>query len=101
MTNVNIIKKNEIGKELWDQITDDVYVTSYQEHRKQSNFYTRWVFEVSEEYFPNHPELWGFWESDTFIHDTEYGGDFEYIDTLYRVTEEVKIVETREWMRVK
>jgi hypothetical protein len=97
---INKITPDSVGKELFEMITDDNYDVSYQEHRRSSNFYTRWVFEINEEYFPDHPELWGFWESNTFLYDTEYGLDEGNIYELTRVEKKSKTIVKEYWDKV-
>lgn len=97
---INKITRETVGKDLFKQITDDVYDTSYQEHRRGSNFYTRWVFEVNEEYFPKHPELWGFWESNDFVFDSEYGLDGDEINELVRVEKKTETIVNTYWKKV-
>lgn len=82
----------------FNEFIDDYIDESYSEHRRASNFYTRRIFEINEEYFPTFPELWGFWESNTFIFDSEYGFDKDEIDELTRVRKKIVIVETEEWV---
>lgn len=98
---VNKITRKTIGEELFNQILDDIYETSSSEHRRGSGFYVTWVYEVNEEYFPDHPELWGFWESNVFIHDTEYGSDNRDIEELTRVEKVKNTVTIEEWVSVK
>lgn len=85
--------------DIWPLITDDVYEESYRAHRKQSNFFVNWVYRVDKDNLPDRPELWGFWETDTLIHDTEYGCD-ERIETLHRVTPAETVIVKKEWRRV-
>lgn len=85
--------------EIWQLITDDVYEESHREHRKQSNFFVKWVYKIDESLLPDRPELWGFWESNTLIHDTEYGLD-ERPSSLFRVEQFEKVTVSREWRHV-
>jgi hypothetical protein len=94
------ITRESIGKELFDAIIDDSIDESYSEHRRSSNFYTRFIFEVNEDLFPGYPELWGLWESDTIITDTEYGWERSDIDALYRVEKKTKTIVKEYWERM-
>jgi len=97
---INVITSETIDKDLFDQIIDDVYDTSHQDYRKGSSFYTKWIFEINEECFPDHPELWGFWESNIFIYDEEFGLDNGDIYQLTRVEKKTKIIEKEYWAEV-
>ena len=97
---INVITSETIDKDLFNQIINDPYDTSYKEHRRGSNFYTKWVFEVNEEYFPDHLELWGFWESNDFIFDDEYGLDDGDIYQLTRVEKKTKTIVEEYWAEV-
>jgi hypothetical protein len=98
---INKITPESVGEELFESITEDSCDTSYQDHRRASNFYTRWVFDINEEYFPDHPELWGFLESNTFVYDTEYGRDNGDIYELYRVEKKTKTIIKEYWDKVE
>ena len=105
MMNVEGLSKmiNEISKkdypELWSSIIDDIYEIVNQEHRRGSNFYANMIFCIDEEFFPNNPELHGYWMSNTIIWDSEYGFDDE-ITVLHRVKKVKKVIETEEWLDV-
>lgn len=96
---MNIIRKADYPK-LWDDIVDDFREYSFRQHRRQSNFYTRCIFHIDESISPENPELYGYWESDTFVDDSEYGRDGDEIDVLYRVKQQKKIIEKLEWVRI-
>lgn len=55
---------NEITKDMypdiWDLILEDYYDIE-KDHRKGSSFYCTLVYLIDEEFFPNHPELHGYW----------------------------------------
>jgi len=97
---INIITKDKYP-DIWDLITEDFDEFSSKEHRRGSNFYVTTIHTIDQERFPEHPGLWGIWESGTYIYDTEYGTD-EVPETLHRVelvTKE-KVVKVAEWVRV-
>lgn len=83
----------------WDSFIDDFHTKSYEEHRRGSNFFTRFVYEINEKYFPHHPELWGFWESETVVWDSEYGSD-DRVDVLHRVEKKEKQIIETVWEKV-
>ena len=94
------ITRETVGEDLFQQIIEDSYDTSYEEHRRGSSFYTKWVFEVSEELFPDRPELWGFWESNNFIFDSEYGLEESDIEELTRVEKKTKTIVKEYWEKI-
>jgi len=98
---MNKIDRDSIDKELFDNIIDDSIDESYNERRRGSNFYTKQIFEVNEEFFPDHPELFGFWESNTFVTDAEYGWDKCDIYELTRVEKKTRTIVEEYWERVK
>ena len=87
--------------DLFNELIEDYYEILYQEHRRGSNFFTKWIIEINEEYFPDFPKWWGFWETNTFIWDETYGYDKSEIDELNRVELVEKIVKTTEWIKVE
>lgn len=87
--------------ELWNEILDDIYELIEGEHRRGSNFYANQIFEINEEFFPNNPELHGFWMSNTVVWDDDYGCDRSDITELFRVKKKKVIVEKEEWSVVQ
>lgn len=96
---INKITRESIGEELFNMITEDYFDISYKKHRRDSNFFSRLIFHIDEEHFPEHPELWGFWETPTFIYDEEQG-DYSGFDTLIRVEKKTKSVIKEYWETV-
>ena len=94
----------ESAKELnidFDNLINDFEEHSYQEHRRGSNFYTRSIVEINEEWFPEVPrEFDGFWETNMYVSDDDYGYDDHEIQELNRVEKKVKVVETTYWEKV-
>lgn len=91
-----ILRKD--NPELFDEIIDDMYEESYSDHRRGSSFYTKWVYLVDEEGFPDLDSIYyGFWESNIFVNDTEYGRYEGDINELTRVEKVEKIVTTYQW----
>ncbi len=76
------------------------YDTSLCEHRRGSNFYTKWIYQFTEVEFPSNPEFWGFWETNSFVNDTEYGYDIYDIYELNRVELRTKIIEETVWVAI-
>ncbi len=87
--------------ELFREIIEDEYERSHEEHRRGSNFYVQSIYKIDEAYFPDFPKWWGFWESNTYIRDSEYGCDENEIYELTRVEKKEIVVTTSEWVPVK
>lgn len=81
----------------FDSITDDWDGFTCRKHRRGSTFFTKRLYECNEEFYPEYPELWGFWESNLIVDHTEYGTEDE-INELTRV--EQVAVTTYEWKPV-
>ena len=97
---MNKITRESIGKELFDQILDDIHEFSYKEHRRGSSFFVKSIFLVNEEWFPNNPELWGFWESNDVVWYDDCGYENRDIFELTRVEKKEKTVVVEEWVEV-
>ena len=95
----------ETAKELgfdFNELIQDLDETSYEEHRRGSNFFKRSIVAINEQWFPQVPrELDGFWETNTYVHDSEWGHDSSEIITLNRVELKEKVVTTRYWAKVE
>lgn len=80
---------------------------SYNEHRRNSNFYTKSIIQLSEEdkeYFPtieNFEQFYGTWETNQYISDTEYGTDMDEIIELNRVELVEETVTVKTWKLIK
>jgi hypothetical protein len=85
----------------FDSFISDFYETSYQEHRRGSNFYTRSIVWLDEQFEPDFPELWGFWETNTYIWDDDDGYNKFEIDELTRVEKKTKIIEETYWAPIQ
>jgi hypothetical protein len=94
----------ETAKEMgidFENLISDMEIISYEEHRRGSNFYTRSVVEIKEEWFPEVPrELDGFWETNTYVSDSDWGHESSEIYELNRVEKKVKVVETTYWEKI-
>lgn len=92
MTN-KLTRENFTGD--FDELMDSFHEQSVFEHRKQSNFYTQTVIEISEASWPElDRELDGLWESNEYVHDTEQGYEESDITEYNRVNavEETHVV---------
>lgn len=99
---VNKITRETIGKELFDNIIDDPYDTeTFKQHRRGSNFFVQWIYEVDKEFFPEHPELWGYWLTNDFIFDSDYGYEKSDITELDRVEMKEVVTTVTDWVIVK
>jgi hypothetical protein len=86
----------------FNSLINDMDEISYEEHRRGSNFFTRSIVVINEEYFPEIPrELDGFWETNTYISDSDYGHESSDIYELDRVEKKEKVVTTIYWEKVK
>ena len=94
----------QIAKELgidFDILIEDFQEDSYEEHRRGSNFFTRSITEISEKYFPELPrELDGYWETNTYVFDSDYGREDSDIQELNRVEKKERIITETYWEKV-
>lgn len=98
---INKILKKDYP-DLFEEILEDEEIEhSLDEHRRGSNFYRQSIFKIDQENFPDFPKWWGFWESNRYIWDSEYGMDDDEIYELNRVERKEKIVTTYSWVQVK
>lgn len=80
---------------------------SYSEHRRGSNFFTKSIIEFTSEddefypEIPNFSELYGYWETNQYIHDDNYGTDWSEVYELTRVIKEPVVVTTFKWVEIK
>jgi hypothetical protein len=75
---------------------------THHQHRRGSNYFTRWLIKFDADSLPEHPEIHGLWETDTFIMDHEYGATDDGIpDTLFRVEEKTRMVEQKYYERIR
>lgn len=95
----------ENAKELnidFNYLIEDFYCESYSEHRRGSNFHTRSIVMINEEYFPDvSRELDGFWETNTYIWDDNYGYEGSDIQEVTRVEKKEIVVTTTKWVPVQ
>lgn len=93
--------RSDVGNENFDNFIDDYHAYSHDEHRRGSNFYTKAIVLINEEFFPQFPEYWGYWETNMFIRDTEYGWERDEIYELTRVEMQTIMVPKNVWVAVK
>lgn len=95
----------ETAKEMgidFDALISDMDIRSYEEHRRGSNFFTRSIVEINETWFPQVPrELDGFWETTTYISDSDWGHESSEIQFLDRVEQREKVVVIHHWVKVE
>jgi len=85
----------------FDELLEDFLEDSYDNHRRGSSFYKQSIVEISEKNYPHiDNELYGFWETNEYIFDTEYGYDKRDIHTLNRVVQKEKTIVKTYWERI-
>lgn len=86
----------------FEDLIEDFEEHSYKKHRKGSNFFTRSIVHLKKDIFDfNLPdEFVGFWETNTYITDTNYGPNKEEIYELNRVVKDTIIVKKEIWKLV-
>ena len=72
---------------------------TYRDHRRGSNYFTKVLLKFDADNLPEHPEIHGLWETDTFIKDHVYGTD-TLPDVVYRVEEKTRSIEEIYYERV-
>lgn len=98
---IKTITRDSIGKELFDNIIDDIFEFSRHEHRRGSSFYTQAIYHVDEDSFPDNPELWGYWGSNMATWDDDEGFVNADIYELTRVEKKPKTIVVEEWVPVE
>jgi hypothetical protein len=86
---------------VFEHLIDDFIDDSYDEHRRGSSFYRKSITEINEEYYPQvSRELDGFWETNLYVWDDNYGyGDGE-IHEVNRVEKKEVVITKTEWVIV-
>jgi hypothetical protein len=85
----------------FDELLDNFYDDSFVSHRRGSSFYKQSIVEINEEHYPNvDKELYGFWETNEYMWNDDYGFDREDIDTLTRVVSKEKTITVKYWEKV-
>ena len=91
-----VITEADVGKELWTDLLSDFLEFSVKEHRRGGTFFVQQIVKVDGEFFPNNPELFGFWETNQFIW-SEQDYDKRDITELRRVHKAVKTTTVESW----
>ena len=82
----------------FDEFIDDYWENSEFESRKGSTFWVKRIYQIDEQFFPDFPDLWGFWESNKFVYDESTGdywrGD---ITELTKVEKVEKTIVVQSW----
>lgn len=74
---------------------------SYQEHRRGSNFWIKSIICINAEWYPKVPrEFDGYWETNQYVSDDEYGYDKSEITTLCRVEQKERIIKETYWEKI-
>lgn len=85
----------------FDELLEDFYTDSFVNHRRGSTFYKQSIIEINEKHYPDvDKELYGFWETNEYIWNDDYGFDREDIDTLTRVVSKEKTITVKYWEKV-
>lgn len=104
--NENMINKLDetIAKQFgldFDELLEYFYTDSFDSHRRGSSFYKQSIVEINEKYYPNiDKQLYGFWETNEYVWNDDYGFDKEDIDTLTRVVSKEKTITVKYWEKV-
>ncbi len=82
-------------------LVDNFIDISYEEHRRDSSYFTQSIVKINQDLDVNIPEEWyGYWETNIFIRDTEHGYAATDIDTLTRVVQKEREVIETYWAEV-
>jgi hypothetical protein len=98
MTTINKITKDEYPL-IFDNYFEFAIGETYHQHRRGSNYFTQTLLKFDSENLPKYPELHGFWESNVFVNDHEYGPDV-LPSVLFRVISKTKIIQKVYYERV-
>ena len=105
--NENMINKinEEIAEQFglnFDELLEDFYTDSNAMHRRGSSFYKQSIVEINEKHYPYiDKQLYGFWETNEYIWNDDYGFDKEDIDTLTRVIQKEKTISVKYWEKAE
>ena len=89
--------------DLFHSIVDDCDpIDRIEKHRRWSSFYTEWVIEVTEKWYPDVPrEYDGLWMTNQFVYDADYGMSDDRPYEITRVEKKEKITTTITYEPVK
>lgn len=85
----------------FDSFISDFWEHSLFESRRGATFYCKSIAEIAEQFFPEFPELWGFWETNQYVRHEEQGYDRCDIDELTRVEKKTKIIKETYWAPIQ
>ena len=86
----------------FDSLLEDFIEDSYDEHRRGSSFYRQSIVEINQEWYPEISRKFdGYWETNDYIWDDNYGYDKSDIRELTRVERKEKVIKLVEWVPVK
>ncbi len=82
----------------FDKFLEDFVEDSYDVHRRGSNFFRKSIVEINKKWFPElDRSLDGFWETNQYVHDDDYGHENSEITELNRVKKVTVMVPHTEW----
>jgi len=85
----------------FDDLLNDFYDDSLSVHRGGSTFYKQSIVEINEKDYPNvDKQLYGFWETNEYIWDDNYGFDKTEIHKLTKVEPKERTVIQKYWEKV-
>lgn len=90
------ITRDTVGADLWDELISDFESFSLKRHRRGPTFFVRWIIKVDGDFFPNNPDLHGFWETNEFVWSDD-DHDKRGIRELRRVRQVERAVTVQEW----
>lgn len=92
---INHFTKKDFPEE-WDDLIND-WVDIVKEHRKYGTFYANMIIKIDKNVFPESPEMYGYWMSNTFYwSDSDY--DPSEIHEFFRC--EKQEITVTDWVRV-
>lgn len=94
---LKVITKHQYP-DVWTELLEYAIDETYHEYRRNSNYYTVKILKFDKDNLPDHPELHGLWETDTFVWDHEYGGNLP--NECYRVKRKEQTIQEIYYERV-
>jgi hypothetical protein len=85
----------------FNSLLEDFQENSYEEHRRDSNFFVQSIVEIEEEWYPEVPrELDGFWETNMYVWDDSCEFNKGEIKELIRVEQRERTIVEKYWEQV-
>ena len=82
----------------FDDLLDNFYDDSLSVQTRGGTVYKQSIVEINEKDYPNvDKQLYGFWETNEYIHSDDYGFDKIEIDTLTRVVQKERTIIQKYW----